>query len=64
MQKTVSLDFNEEKAREGSQGKFQNFTNDHRVFIVATVTWPKYYRYGGVKHYIINQSIDFMFSRT
>ena len=41
----------------GSPGKLQNFTNDHRLLIVTAVIWPKYCRFG-VKHYIINQSIN------
>ena len=40
----------------GPPGKLQNFTNDHRLLIVAAVIWPKYCGYS-LKHYIINQSI-------
>ena len=35
----------------------ETFTNDHLLLIVAAVIWLKYYRYG-VKHNIINQSIN------
>ena len=41
-QKTVPLDFDEEKAHEGRQGKVQNFKIDHISLIVAAVTWLKY----------------------
>ena len=37
--------------------KLQNFTNDHRLLILAAVIWPKYCRYG-VKHHIYDQSIN------
>ena len=51
--KTVSLDFDEEKARKG----LQNFTTDYFKLIVAAVTWLNYCRCG-VKLYQINQSIN------
>ena len=47
----------EEVGSRGSPEKLQNFTNDHRLLIVAAVIWPKYCGHG-LKHYIINQSLN------
>ena len=56
-QKTVSLDFDEEQAREVRQGNFKNLTNYHRLLIVPAAIWLKYCRYI-VKPYTINQSFE------